>query len=120
MHHNNHNKNEAFYILYVKLVPFSHVRKKQADVEVLNFPFLYTLRKYIIMDSKLTSTLVSTAVIAGTLYWLQNRRNIALLNKSSSPVTTPSTNDKIFVDANMPRDAQGRTFHLNVKPGDGK
>lgn len=26
----------------------------------------------------------------------------------------------MFLDGNMPRDAEGRTFHLNVKPDDGK
>lgn len=72
------------------------------------------------MDKKLTTSIVSTAIMVGTLAWLTIRRNTVRVVDSTPSSTKNSSSGSIFLDANMPRDAAGRTFHLNVKPGDGK
>jgi hypothetical protein len=62
---------------------------------------------------------------------LQRRRSALRSSQTSSEPQEGSTSPRaehrtggaatasLFLDANMPRDAEGRTFHLNVKPGDG-
>ena len=58
---------------------------------------------------------ITAAALATVLAVLRARK--AAVPAGDEP-TSPRTT--VFLDANMPHDAEGRTFHLNVRAGDGE
>jgi hypothetical protein len=60
---------------------------------------------------------------AAGVYLFKRKRAVLrdAANASAGRASTPrEVPGKVFYDANMPTDAEGRVHHLHVKPGDGQ